>query len=162
MANGANSCAVGIAEPMCISEPCARSQASGVKQIEPTEKKGAAYHQTSPMSFEPQIQSMIDRETAAWNAQDAEALVDLFHPDTVWPWPPDANSHDPSTWVMPFGRFNKSRWQTSWQALFDSHELVRNQRITVKIEVSEQLDGAFAVVDVDTLWRHRRTAATEH
>ena len=30
-----------------------------------------------------QIQAMIDRETAAWNRQDADAPVDLFHPDMV-------------------------------------------------------------------------------
>ena len=55
-----------------------------------------------------------DAETAAWNARDADALASLFHPDTVWPWPP-----------------------------------------TLRVVVSEQGDGAFAVVDVDTLWRHR-------
>lgn len=27
---------------------------------------------------------MVDRETAAWDRQDAEALVELFHPDMVW------------------------------------------------------------------------------
>jgi ketosteroid isomerase-like protein len=31
--------------------------------------------------------------------------------------------------------------------------LVHNRRQIQKIEVSEQGDGAFAVVDVDTLWR---------
>jgi uncharacterized protein (TIGR02246 family) len=41
-------------------------------------------------SAEAQIQALVDRETAAWNARDAEALVSLFHPDMVWPWPPDA------------------------------------------------------------------------
>jgi uncharacterized protein (TIGR02246 family) len=37
------------------------------------------------ISVEQQIQAMVDVETAAWNAQDAEALVSLFHPDMVWP-----------------------------------------------------------------------------
>ena len=32
---------------------------------------------------------MVDRETRAWDTKDAGALVDLFHPDMVWPWPPD-------------------------------------------------------------------------
>jgi ketosteroid isomerase-like protein len=40
-----------------------------------------------------------------------------------------------------------------WQELFDTHELLRNVRETKKVEVSEQGDGAFAVVDIDTLWR---------
>jgi ketosteroid isomerase-like protein len=39
---------------------------------------------------------------------------------------------------------------------------VHNRRHTLKIVVSEQSDGAFAVVDVDTLWRHRQTGAESH
>jgi len=31
------------------------------------------------------IDEMVHRETRAWDRQDAVALVDLFHPDTVWP-----------------------------------------------------------------------------
>ena len=46
-------------------------------------------------SAESEIQAMVDRETEAWNRQDADALVALFHPDMVWPWPPDARAHDP-------------------------------------------------------------------
>ena len=37
---------------------------------------------------EAEIQEMVDRETRAWDSQDAEALVSIFHPDMVWPWPP--------------------------------------------------------------------------
>jgi uncharacterized protein (TIGR02246 family) len=43
-----------------------------------------------------QIRSLVDTETAAWNARDADALVSLFHPDTVWPWPPHAAAAVPS------------------------------------------------------------------
>jgi ketosteroid isomerase-like protein len=100
-----------------------------------------------------EIQAMIDRETAAWNAQDADALVDLFHPDMVWPWPPDALAHDPATWVFPYGRYDRNRWRAKWQSLFDTHTLVHNRRSTVQITMSAEGDGAFAVVDVDTLWR---------
>ena len=109
-----------------------------------------------------EVQAMVDRETAAWNAGDAEALVDLFHTDAVWPWPPDPSAHDPVHWVMPLGRFNRERWTTSWETLFSTHELVHNHRNTLRIEVSEQLDGAFAVVDVDTLWRHKQSKALTH
>ncbi len=104
---------------------------------------------------EAEIQAMVDRETEAWDARDAEALVSLFHPDMVWPWPPDAEAHDPTTWVFPLGRFDRGRWRAGWQELFDTHDLVHNHRQTVRIEVSKQGDGAFAVVDVDTLWRDR-------
>jgi len=108
-------------------------------------------------TVESQIRQMVDRETRAWDELDAEALVDLFHPDMVWPWPPDAHSHDPASWDFPWGRYDRERWRACWQQLFDSHELVHNRRWTVRVAVSEQGDGAFAVVDVDTLWRHRRT-----
>jgi len=96
---------------------------------------------------------MVDRETEAWNKKDAEALVSIFHPDMVWPWPPDGDSHDPKIWVFNLGRFDRERWRLGWQELFDNHELIHNQRCTVRIEISEEGDGAFAVVDVDTLWR---------
>jgi ketosteroid isomerase-like protein len=108
------------------------------------------------------IQAMVDRETAAWNAQDADALVDIFHPDMVWAWPPDAASHDPATWLLPLGRYDRDRWRADWQELFRTHELVHNHRATVRIAVSERGDGAFAVVDVDTLWRKRATGALFH
>jgi ketosteroid isomerase-like protein len=104
-------------------------------------------------SIQAEIQAMVDRETAAWNTKDAEALVSIFHPDMVWPWPPDGGAHDPERWVFILGRYDRERWLSGWQELFDTHELIHNQRRTVRIEVSEEGDGAFAVVDVDTLWR---------
>ena len=106
--------------------------------------------------LESEIQDMIDRETAAWDAKDAEALVDLFHPDMIWPWPPNAHSHDPATWLFPWGRYDRDRWRADWQALFDTHTLIHNRRNTVKITLSAEGDGAFAVVDVDTLWRDEK------
>ena len=96
-----------------------------------------------------EIQAMVDRETAAWNARDAEALDSIFHPDMVWPWPPDATAHDPESWVFLLGRYDRDRWQAGWQELFDAHDLIHNNRRTVRIEVSDEGDGAFAVVDVD-------------
>ena len=114
------------------------------------------------MAGEDEIQAMVDRETAAWDRQDAEALVSLFHPDMVWPWPGDARAHDPAAWVFPQGRYNRARWKAGWQDLFATHELVRNVRKTVRIVLSAEGDGAFAVVDVDTLWRKRSDGALFH
>jgi ketosteroid isomerase-like protein len=111
---------------------------------------------------EEQIQSMVDAETNAWNARDAEALVSLFHSDMVWPWPPNAQAHDPEHWVMPLGRYDRERWKSEWEELFRTHELVHNHRRTVRIVVSAQSDAAFAVVDVDTLWRNHRTGESFH
>ncbi len=106
------------------------------------------------------IQSLVDRETDAWNRKDAEALVSLFHPDMVWPWPPDGQAHDPASWIFPQGRYDKTRWKLGWEQIFRDYELVRNIRKTVKIVVSNEEDGGFAVVDVDTLWKHRTTGET--
>ena len=103
------------------------------------------------------IQSLIDLETEAWNNQDADTLVSLFHPDMVWPWPQNEFQHDPAHWVFPQGRYHKDRWKQKWENLFQTYSMVHNNRLTVRIVLSEEGDGAFAVVDVDTLWRHRAT-----
>lgn len=101
---------------------------------------------------EKEIVEMVNKETIAWDTQDTDALVSLFHPDMVWPWPKTSTSHDPMDWVMILGRFNKEKWAKGWQDLFDSHTLVHNKREIKKIVISEEKDGAFAVVDIDTLW----------
>jgi len=114
------------------------------------------------VTAEKEIQEMVDRETAAWNRKDAEALVEIFHPDMVWPWPPDARTHDPEGWVLPWGRFDRERWKAGWNELFRTHDLAHNNRRTVRIQLSEQGDGAFAVVDVDTLWRRKSDGSPFH
>ena len=73
----------------------------------------------------------------------------------VWPWPSRYDAHDPAEWRLVMGRFDAERWQTAYAQMFADWELVHNRRDTVKIEVSEQEDGAFAVVDIDTAWRRR-------
>lgn len=108
------------------------------------------------------IQAMVDRETAAWDDQDVETLLDLFHPDMVWAWPPTPYDHDPMDWELEFGRYDRDRWRAEWQRLFDSHELVRNDRRIRRVTVSEQGDAGMAVVDIDTLWRHRETGEDFH
>ena len=100
-----------------------------------------------------EIKEIVDRETKAWDARDVELSLSVFHPDMVWPWPKTPRSHDPMEWVLEWGRYDPERWGSMWRELFDTHELVRNARETRKIEVSEQGDGALAVVDIDTLWR---------
>ena len=119
-------------------------------------------HAMSPLQpVEDDIRAIVDLETSAWDRLDADALVDLFHPDTVWPWPPNSAAHDPEHWVMPLGRFNRARWKAGWESLFSAYELVHNRRQTIRIQVSKEQDGAFAVVDVDTLWRHKETRAEQ-
>jgi ketosteroid isomerase-like protein len=99
------------------------------------------------------IREIVDRETRAWDTRDVDLLMTIFHPDMVWPWPPTAQAHDPALWVLELGRFDRDRWRAGWQRLFDTHELVHNHRSIVRIQISDEGDGAFAVVDVDTLWR---------
>ena len=102
---------------------------------------------------EKEILEIVNRETRAWDTRDGDLLITIFHPDMVWPWPPSGDAHDPVKWVMVLGRFDARRWKKVWQDLFDTHTLIHNRRPIKKIEVSDQGDGAFAVVDVDTLWR---------
>ncbi len=100
-----------------------------------------------------EIEEIIDRETKAWDTQDLDLLMSVFHPDMVWPWPPTSQDHDPLDWVLEWGRYDEHRWRKGWHELFSSHRLVHNVRQTRKIEISREEDGAFAVVDIDTLWR---------
>ncbi len=107
--------------------------------------------------IEKDIREIIDRETRAWDTQDVELLLTIFHPDMVWPWPEDEQSHDPVNWIMELGKFDYERWKKGWQELFETHDLIHNNRKLIKIELSKEGDGAFAVVDVDTLWRNKIT-----
>jgi ketosteroid isomerase-like protein len=99
-----------------------------------------------------EIEEIVRRETRAWDTQDLDLLLTAFHPDMVWPWPPTAESHDPMEWVLVQGRFDEARWRAGWAELFRTHRLAHNRRSIRKVVVSDQGDGAFAVVDVDTLW----------
>ena len=107
---------------------------------------------TMSTTIEDQIREIVNRETRAWDTKDVGLLLTIFHPDMVWPWPPTADAHDPMDWIIVQGRYNYQRWNEGWQQLFDTHDLVHNKRVIRKIVVSKEGDGAFAVVDVDTLW----------
>lgn len=102
---------------------------------------------------EKEITEIVNRETRAWDLKDVDLLISVFHPDMVWPWPPSGKAHDPLEWVFVMGRFDAQRWKGIWQDLFNTHTLIHNRRTIKAIKISEQGDGAFAVVDVDTLWR---------
>jgi ketosteroid isomerase-like protein len=109
-----------------------------------------------------QIQALVDLETRGWDTKNPDLFLSMIHPDMAWPWPPTSSAHDPVDWVFILGRFNRERWRKNWQDLFDSHDLVHNRRDTVKIEVSAEQDAAFAVVDIDTFWRHKETKENSH
>ena len=100
-----------------------------------------------------EIEEMVNKETLAWDTKNVRLLLSLLHPDMVWPWPRHAHAHDPMNWVLEWGRYDYERWGSRWQKLFDTHQLIHNHRVIKKIEVSKECDGAFAVVDIDTLWR---------
>ena len=105
------------------------------------------------MNDEAEINEIINRETVAFDTKNVELLLSVFHPDMVWPWPPNMGAHDPIDWVLPWGRYNKQRWYGYLQKFFDKYELIHNDRNTKRIEISKEGDGAFAVVDVNTLWK---------
>ena len=99
-----------------------------------------------------EIEEIVNRETRAWDTKDVDLLMTVFHPDMVWPWPKTPQSHNPMDWVLEWGRYNYDRWRNGWLELFNTHQLIHNVREIKKIEISKQADGAFAVVDIDTLW----------
>ncbi len=93
------------------------------------------------------VAKRVDLETKGWNTKNPDLFLSIIHTDMAWPWPPTPDAHDPADWVFVLGRFDRERWRKNWQDIFDSHDLVRNNRDTVKIEVSNEQDAAFAVVD---------------
>jgi hypothetical protein len=108
------------------------------------------------------IQALVDLETRGWDTKNPDLFLGIIHPDMVWPWPPTTRDHDPARWEFIMGRFDYARWRRNWQDLFDHHDLAHNRRRTVRIAVTPEGDGAFAVVDIDTLWRHKETRADCH
>jgi ketosteroid isomerase-like protein len=109
-----------------------------------------------------EIEEIVNRETIAWNTKNVDLLLTIFHPDMVWPWPKTPQSHDPLDWVLEFGKYNYERWRNLWLELFNTHKLAHNKREIRKIEISREKDGAFAVVDIDTLWVDNKTGKKEH
>ena len=103
---------------------------------------------------EAEIQQIIDRESQGYENEDVDLLLSVYHPDMVWAWPPHSQAHDPMEWVLRMGRYNEARWRVLIERFFATHTLIHNHRVTRKIVLSEEQDGAFAVVDIDTLW-HR-------
>ena len=103
--------------------------------------------------IEPEIQEIIDRETEAWNTKSVSLLLSIFHPDMVWVWPTENKNMDPMSWTSHMGKFDFDRWSESYKQWFTQYKLIHNVRQTKKITVTAQNDGAFAVVDIDTLWR---------
>jgi hypothetical protein len=88
--------------------------------------------------------------------------LSVFHQDMVWPWPRTSESHDPTDWIFGMGRFNYQRWKKGYSDLFESHKLIHNVREIRKTVISDEGDGAFAVVDVDTLWKNIKTKEDFH
>ncbi len=105
------------------------------------------------MDTRSEIEEIVNKETRAFDTKNIELFLSIVHPDMVWPWPPNANAHDPVEWVLPWGRFNSQRWSEYFQKFFEKYDLLRNDRTIQKIVISKERDGAFAVVDMDTLWK---------
>src|SRR3990167_10873280 len=102
------------------------------------------------------ITEIVNRETRAWDAKDVSLLLTIFHPDMVWVWPKSNSSHNPIHWKTPLGKFEKKRWKKIYSDFFQKWNLVYNKRKIIKIEISKDRHGAYAVVDVDTLWINKK------
>lgn len=144
--------------------PCGSSPEVAKTQMEHLIKNGK-WLTTKEVEMEKtkeEIKGLVDLETKSWNTKDADLFLSIIHPDMVWPWPRTSKSHDPADWMMVLGKYDYNRWKKINQELFDTHDLVHNNRKIVKITVSEQKDAALAVVDIDTLWRHKETGKDNH
>lgn len=73
----------------------------------------------------------------------------------VWVWPTDSSNYDLMTWNTPQGKFEKDKYLKIYSDWFSKFELIKNERMTKKITLTKENDGAFAVVDIDTLWRSK-------
>ena len=100
-----------------------------------------------------EIEEIVYREGRAFQTLDADLMLTIFHPDMVWAWPPHSRAYDPMDWILRMGKFNLERWRKMLHIYFDTHELIHDKREIRKILLSEEQDGALAVVDVDSLWR---------
>lgn len=105
--------------------------------------------------MENEILEIIHRETKAWDTKNVDMLLSIFHSDMVWVWPTVTQNHDPISWTSILGKFNLDRWGKVYTDWFSEYEIIHNNRQTQKIFVTKQGDGAFAVVDIDTLWRSK-------
>ena len=102
-----------------------------------------------------EITEIVNRETKAWDTQNVDLLISIFHTDFVWVWPKDNKSHDPLDWKIKLGKFDYKRWKKTYKNLFSNHKLKHNYREIKKIDISKEEDSAFSVVDIDTLWIHK-------
>jgi hypothetical protein len=100
-----------------------------------------------------EIEEIVNRESRAFETADAKLMLTVYHTDMVWAWPPSPTAHDPMHWILRVGRFDYDRWLKMTQLFMDTHTLIHNKRVIKKILMTDEQDGALAVVDVDTLFR---------
>jgi hypothetical protein len=109
-----------------------------------------------------EIIEIVNRETRAWDTQDVELFLSIFHKDMVWPWPVKNTDHDPKNWELFLGKFDYDRWKKIYTLFFYENRLIYNHRKIIEIKLSKENDGAFAVVDIDTLWQNKNTNQKIH
>jgi hypothetical protein len=87
-------------------------------------------------AVEAEIREIVDREPTAWERKTSTCC-------------------SRSSIATSLGRFDAERGRRAYGDLFDAYELVHSRRRIVTLQVSDANDGAFAVVDIGALWRHR-------
>ena len=55
------------------------------------------------MMTESEIKEIVHRGTQAWDRQDLDKLMTIFHQDMVWPWPRTPHSRNPLDWIYEIG-----------------------------------------------------------
>jgi hypothetical protein len=99
-----------------------------------------------------EITEIVNRETKAWDTQDANMLITIFHPDMVWPWPKTPLSHDPMDWELVLGKFDNDRWIKGWQELFDNYRLIHNKREINKIDIKVIINKKRKMKKKQAIW----------
>ena len=103
----------------------------------------------------------LQRETQGWNSQDLDLLMSIFHP---YMYGHGQELHN--LMILKIGFLNQEDLIIK-DGEITGELFLKNiiQDITIalkKIVISNEGDGAFAVVDVDTLWRNKKDGKDFH
>ena len=52
------------------------------------------------LNIQKEIEEIVNRETKAWDTQNVELSLSIFHSDFVWVWTKNNKSHNPMDWKI--------------------------------------------------------------
>ncbi len=100
-----------------------------------------------------EIEEIAGRETRAWSARDVDLLLSVFHPDIVLAVAARRGLPRSRQLGLRHGPFRPGAMAPVVAGALRQPRSRPYRREIVRITATEERDGAFAVVDVDTLWR---------